>query len=79
MPVMFRLQYFEGETKWCPFQDDIYVYIYSPINFPVSFISFKFDFSAFLNFLTEIYCVILSSCTESGSNAVHSMTSLRAH
>ena len=76
---MFRLQYFEGETKWCPFQDDsiyIYIYIYIPINFPVSFIFFKFDFSAFLNFHTEIYCVILSSCTESGSNAVHRMTSL---
>ena len=54
-----------------------YIYIiYIPINFPVSFIFFKFDFSAFLNFHTEIYCVILSSCTESGSNAVHRMTSL---
>ena len=26
MPVMFRLQYFEGEKKWCPFQDDIYIF-----------------------------------------------------
>ena len=78
MPVMFRLQCFEGETKCCPFQDDIYIYIYIyvPIKFPVSFIFFKFEFSAFLNFHTEIYCVILSSCTESGSNAVHRMTSL---
>ena len=52
-----------------------YIYIYT-IDFPVSFIFFKFDFSAFLNFHTEIYCVILSSCTESGPNAVHRMTSL---
>ena len=24
MAVMFQLQCFEGETKWCPFQDDIF-------------------------------------------------------
>ena len=51
---------------------------YIQIDFPVWvwFIFFKFDFSAFLNFHTEIYCIILSSCTERGSNAVHRMTSL---
>ena len=32
---------------------------------------FKFDLSAFLNFHTEIYCIILTSCSERGSNAVH--------
>ena len=33
---------------------------------------FKFDLSAFLNFhTTEIYCIILTSCSERGSNAVH--------
>ena len=66
----------EGETKWCPFQDDIYIV---QLIFLYHLFFFKFDFSAFLNFLMEIYCVILSSCTESGPNAVHSMTSLRAH
>ena len=77
MPVMFRLQYFEGETKWCPFQDDIYIYIYVfQLIFLYHFFFFKFDFSAFLNFHTEMYCVILSSCIENGSNAVHRMTSL---
>ena len=51
------------------------IYIYSN-KFSCIIYLFKFDFSAFLNFHTEIYCVILSSCTESGSNAVHRMTSL---
>ena len=49
------------------------------INFPVwnwFIIFFKFDFSVFLNFHTEIYSIIVSSCTERGSNAVHRMTSL---
>ena len=32
---------------------------------------FKFILSAFLNFHTEIYCIILTSCSERGSNAVH--------
>ena len=47
---------------------------YIQINFPVwnCFIFFfKIDFSAFLNFHTEIYCIILTSCSERGSNAVH--------
>ena len=48
---------------------------YFQINFPVwnCFIIFffKFDLSAFLNFHTEIYCMILTSCSERGSNAVH--------
>ena len=35
------------------------------------FFFFKFDLSAFLNFHTEIYCIILTSCSERGSNAVH--------
>ena len=58
----------------------MYIYIYSnqfscmELFYYLSI--FKFDFSVFLNFHTEIYCVILSSCTESGSNAVHRMTSL---
>ena len=49
---------------------------YIHINFPVwncfiIFFFFKFDLSAFLNFHTEIYCIILTSCSERGSNAVH--------
>ena len=48
---------------------------YIQINFPVwnSFIIFffKFDLSAILNFHTEIYCIILISCSERESNAVH--------
>ena len=40
---------------------------------------FKFDFNAFLNFQIEIYCIVLSSCTERGSNAVHRMTSLHGN
>ena len=66
MEVMFRLQCFEGETKWCPFQDDIFklIFLYGI----VLLFFFKFDFSAFLNFHTEIYCIILSSCTVRGSN-----------
>ena len=28
MAVMFRLQCFEGETKWCPFEDDKFKYIF---------------------------------------------------
>ena len=32
---------------------------------------FKFDLSVFLNFHTEIYCIILTSCSERGSNTVH--------
>ena len=55
------------------------IYIFE-INYPVWnwFIGFFFifNFSAFLNFHTEIYCIIVSSCTERGSNAVHRMTSL---
>ena len=51
-------------------------YMYIQINFPVwnCFIIFffhKFDLSAFLNFHTEIYCIILTSCSERGSSAVH--------
>ena len=49
--------------------------LYIQINFPVwnCFIIFffKFDLSVFLNFHTEIYCIILTSCSERGSNAVH--------
>ena len=50
--------------------------LYIQINFPVwnCFIIiffFKFDLSAFLNFHIEIYCIILTSCTERGSNAMH--------
>ena len=48
--------------------------LYIQINFPVwnCFIFFfKFDLSVFLNFHTEIYCIILTSCSERGSNAVH--------
>ena len=70
MTVMFQLLCFEGETKWCPFQE---------INYPVwnwFIVFFIFNFSAFLNFHTQIYCIIVSSCTEKGSNAVHRMTSL---
>ena len=48
---------------------------YIQITFPVwncfIIIFFKFDLSASLNFHTEIYCVILTSCSERGSNAVH--------
>ena len=29
MAVMFRLLWYEGETKWCPFQDDIFKLIFS--------------------------------------------------
>ena len=55
------------------------IYIFE-INYPVwnwvIVFFFIFNFSVFLNFHTEIYCIIVSSCTERGSNAVHRMTSL---
>ena len=47
---------------------------YIQINFPVwncFIIFFSHLTSAFLNFHTEIYCIILTSCSERGSNVVH--------
>ena len=83
MPVVFRLQCFHAlraRQNGAPFKM-IYIYIYYIFQLIflygiVLLFFFKFDFGAFLNFHTEIYCVILSSCTESGSNAVYRMTSL---
>ena len=69
MAVMFRLQCFAGETKWYPFQDDIFKWIF--LYGIVLLLFFKFDSSAFLDFHTEIYCIIFTSCSERGSNAVH--------
>ena len=72
---------FWGWDKMMPLSSwYIYIYIYLKLiilyGIDLLFFFFIFNLSAFLNFHTEIYCIIVSSCTERGSNAVHRMTSL---
>ena len=76
---MFNTHEFRGRDKMVALFKTIFWNSFSyRESFYYSFFS-KFTLNVFQNFQIQIYCIILSSCTEidcKGANAVHRMTSL---